>query len=49
MGGATGLAYEGVEACLRLKGLGRKKSIQVFEQIQAMEQVTLEEWARKKR
>ena len=48
MGGATGLNYPGVEACMRLKGMGRKKSSQAFEQIQAMEQVTLEEWARKR-
>lgn len=48
MGGAIGLNYSGVEACMRLRGLGRKKSIRAFEQIQAMEQVTLEEWARKR-
>lgn len=48
MGGAIGLNYPGVETCMRLRGMGRKKSIRAFEQIQAMEQVTLEEWARKR-
>lgn len=48
MGGAIGLNYPGVEACMRLKGMTRKKSSQAFEQIQAMEQVTLEEWARRR-
>lgn len=48
MGGPIGLNYPGVETCMRLRGMKRRKRIRAFEQIQAMENATLEEWARKR-
>lgn len=48
MGGATGLNYPGVEACMRLRGIGTKERQRLFAAVQGMEQATLEEWARQR-
>jgi len=48
MGGATGLNYPGVEACMRLRGLKKKSRQKLFLPIQMMERVCLEEWARQR-
>jgi hypothetical protein len=48
MAGATGLNYPGVETCMRMHGLPRKKQPQLFAAIQVMEQAALEEWASKR-
>ena len=47
MGGAIGMNYAGVEACMRLRGVGKKKAPRFFVSIQAMERATLEEWSAK--
>lgn len=48
MSGATGLNYAGVEACLRLKDIPKKKRKVFFPLIQHMENAALEEWAAKR-
>lgn len=45
MGGATGLDYTGVQACLRLQGHRGAALRELFAGIQACERATLEAWA----
>lgn len=45
MGGATGLDYTGVQACLRLQGHRGKRLRKLFAGVQACERATLEVWA----
>ena len=48
MSGAVGLNYAGVEACLRLMDIPKKKRKLFFPLIQHMEQAALDEWAAKR-
>ncbi len=48
MGGATGLDYAGVEACMKLRGIRNKDRTELFNGLQVMEQATLQEWALQK-
>lgn len=43
MNGPTGLSYPGIEACMRLYQIPKKKRPRLFDLIRAMEQATLEE------
>jgi len=43
--GPAGLNYSGVEACMRMQGVGKKQQRQLFESIWTMECAALEEWA----
>lgn len=45
MGGATGLDYTGVQACLRLQGHRGQALRELFAGVQACERATLEVWA----
>ncbi|MDP4300341.1 DUF1799 domain-containing protein [Leptothrix discophora] len=47
MAGATGLDYAGVWRVIESAGIARRRRDAVFESLQAMERVALEEWARK--
>ena len=49
MAGATGLSYQGVEICLRMRGLKKKVQQNLFLLIQMMERACLEEWARQRK
>ena len=49
MAGATGLNYQGVEICLRMRGLKKKRRQQMFLLIQMMERACLDEWAQKRK
>jgi len=49
MAGATGLNYQGVEICLRMRGLKKKRRQSMFLLIQMMERACLEEWAQKRK
>lgn len=49
MAGAVGLDYTGVEACMRMRDIGRKKRAELFAMVQLMEQACLEEWAEKRK
>lgn len=48
MAGVVGLNYPGVESCMRMRGVGKRKRLPLFELIQAMERAALEEWAAKR-
>lgn len=43
--GVLGLNYPGVESCMRMRGIGKRKWPALFELIQAMERAALNEWA----
>lgn len=49
MAGALGLNYPGVESCMRMRGIRKKRQRQLFLVLQMMEQATLEEWASKRK
>lgn len=49
MAGAFGLDYTGVEACMRMRDIRKKKRNRLFAMVQLMEQACLEEWAEKRR
>lgn len=49
MGGAIGLLYPGVEACMRMRGIRPGERQRMFGLVQQMEQACLEEWAKKRR
>lgn len=49
MAGAFGLDYTGVEACMRMRDIARKKRVELFAMVQLMEQACLEEWAKKRK
>lgn len=49
MAGAVGLNYTAVEACMRMRDIGRKKRAELFAMVQLMEQACLEEWAEKRK
>jgi hypothetical protein len=49
MAGAFGLNYPGIEACMRLSDIPRKKRVELFGMVQLMEQACLEEWAEKRK
>lgn len=49
MAGAFGLNYPGVEACMRMRDISRKKRAELFAVVQLMEQACLEEWAEKRK
>ncbi|WP_051306208.1 DUF1799 domain-containing protein [Massilia alkalitolerans] len=49
MAGAVGLNYAGVEACIRMRDIARKKRTELFASVQLMEQACLEEWAEKRK
>ena len=48
-GQAVGLNYPGVEVVMRKMRVKRKDEMQVFSEIQAMEQATLKAWSERKR
>jgi hypothetical protein len=48
MGGATGLDYAGVEACMRMRGVHKTEWVSVFADLQVMERAALREWASQK-
>ena len=45
MAGVVGLNYSGVESCMRMHGIGKRKWPALFGLIQAMERAALNEWA----
>jgi hypothetical protein len=47
MAGPVGLNYPGVESCMRMRGIPKKRIAGLFGLIQAMESAALEEWAAK--
>ncbi len=47
--GAIGLNYLGVEVCMRMRGIARKKHVEMFALVQLMEQACLGEWAEKRK
>lgn len=49
LGGAVGLEYIGVEACMRMRDISRKRRVELFAMVQLMEQACLEEWAEKRK
>lgn len=48
MGVATGLNYQGVKACMELRGIPKKAQAEIFAAVQVMEAATLREWAKQK-
>lgn len=48
MGGATGLDYGGVQACMALRGIQKKDQAALFAGLQVMEVATLNAWDKKK-
>lgn len=48
MNGATGLNYAGVQATMELRPIRKSRRAALFAAVQAMEQATLNEWAKKK-
>lgn len=48
-GQAVGMDYPGVEVVMRKWRIPRKDELQVFSEIQAMEQATLKAWSERKR
>lgn len=49
MGGATGLNYSGVQACMALRGIRKKNRAELFAAVQAMEQAALGAWDKQKK
>lgn len=48
MGGATGLDYSGVQACMVFRGIRKKDQAALFAGLQVMERAALNEWDKQK-
>ena len=48
MAGPSGLNYQGVEICMRRRGIPGHERNRLFEQVQAMERASLDEWSNMK-